>query len=246
MDNKDNVLKQGLDPACRKSASNFIVATAKYKYSYNFRWMGRPIIQYPQDIMAMQEIIWDEKPDLIVETGIAHGGSLILYASMLELIEQCEARDSGREKKRMVLGVDIDIRDHNRREIERHPMYHRIEMIEGSSIDDAVIERVCGMAETYSKVMLCLDSNHTHDHVRKELDAYSGIVTVGSYCIVFDTIIEDMPADAFPDRPWGKGDNPKTAVQEFLRENDHFIIDNEIENRLLITVAPGGYLKRIR
>lgn len=245
MENEDNIAKQGSDAQCRQAALDFIVKTAKYRYSYNFKWMGRPVIQYPQDIVAMQEIIWAVKPDLIVETGIAHGGSLIFYASMLELIELCEGAPAGKGK-RMVLGIDIDIREHNRREIERHPMYHRIKMIEGSSIDRPVIDEVCRIAGEYERVMLCLDSNHTHDHVRQELDAYSGIVSVGSYCIVFDTIIEDMPDGSFPDRPWGKGDNPKTAVQEFLRGNERFVIDDGVESRILITVAPGGYLKRIR
>jgi cephalosporin hydroxylase len=198
--------------------------------------MGRPIIQFPQDIVSMQEIIWQVKPQLIIETGIAHGGSLIFYASMLELL----GNDG------FVLGIDIDIRQHNRLAIEKHPMYKRIKMIEGSSTDQAVIAKVHEMAEGKAPIIVVLDSMHTHDHVFEELNAYSPLVTKGSYLVVFDTVIEDMPADFFPDRPWGRGNNPKTAVWEFLKRNDRFEIDKDIEAKLLITVAPDGYLKCIK
>jgi cephalosporin hydroxylase len=219
-------------------------------YSYNFRWLGRPIIQYPQDIVAMQELIWQIKPDLIIETGIAHGGSLILSASMLAQLDMCEAIESGttidpRQSKRKVLGIDIDIRAHNREAIEAHPMASRIEMIQGSSIASEVVEQVQQIAKGYERVLVCLDSNHTHEHVLAELDAYAPLTSVGSYCVVFDTIIEDMPADMFPDRPWGPGDNPKTAVWAYLKEHNEFEIDKNIHNKLLITVAPDGYLKRV-
>ena len=173
------------------------------------------------------------KPDLIIETGIAHGGSLIFYASMLELLG-----NNGQ-----VLEIDIDIREHNRVEIEKHPMYKRITMIEGSSIDENVVQNVRDFAKDKKKVLVALDSMHTHDHVLKELELYSPLVTKGSYIVVFDTIIEDMPKDFFPDRPWSKGNNPKTAVWEFMKNNDRFEIDKKIENKLLITVAPDGYLK---
>ncbi len=208
----------------------------RHKYAYNFTWMGRPLIQFPQDMMATQEIIWRVKPDLIIETGIAHGGSLIYYASLLELIG-----GDGR-----VLGIDIDIREHNRAEIEKHPMFKRIEMIQGSSIDEEIAGRVREFTKGTRSVLVILDSNHTHTHVLKELEFYSPLVTKGSYLIVFDTIIEDMPEDFFPDRPWGKGNNPKTAVWEFLKTNDRFQIDKEIESKLLITVAPDGYLRCIK
>ena len=204
-----------------------------YKYPYNFTWMGRPIIQLPQDVMAMQEIIWKVKPDLIIETGIAHGGSLIFNSSMLELI--------GGEGQ--VLGIDVDIRQHNRVEIEKHPMFKRITMIEGSSIDEEIAKQVFDFAKGNSRVLVILDSNHTHDHVLKELELYSPLVTKDSYLVVFDTVVEDMPEDFFPDRPWGKGNNPKTAVWEFLKTNKRFEIDKDIEAKLLITVAPDGYLK---
>jgi len=214
----------------------FIEETAKYKYSYNFTWLGSPIIQFPQDMIVMQEIIWHVKPDLIIETGIAHGGSLIFYASMLELL--------GSDGE--VLGIDIDIRKHNRKEIENHSMFKRITMIEGSSIDKGIAKQVWDFAKEKKNVLVVLDSNHTHEHVLKELKLYSSLVAKNSYLIVFDTIIEDMPENFFPNRPWSKRNNPKTAVWEFLKINDRFKIDKEIENKLLITVAPDGYLKCIK
>jgi cephalosporin hydroxylase len=217
-------------------SNRWFIESCKYKYSYNFTWMGRPIIQFPQDIMAMQEIIWEVKPELIVETGIAHGGSLIFHASMLEII-------GGNGQ---VLGIDIDIRQHNRAEIEKHPMFRRIKMIEGSSIDEHVVNEVYDFASGKAPVLLVLDSNHTHEHVLKELALYSPLVTKGSYLVVFDTVIEDMPDEFFGDRPWGRGNNPKTAVKDFLKINDRFVVVKDIEEKLLITVAPDGYLKCIK
>lgn len=218
------------------AAKKFMIESTPAKYSYNFSWMGRPIIQYPQDILAMQEIIWKINPDLIIETGIAHGGSLIFYASMLELL--------GGEGR--VLGIDIDIREHNRREIEKHILFKRITMVQGSSIDTDVVKKVSDFAKDKKCVLIVLDSNHTQDHVLKELEYYSPLVTEGSYLVVFDTIIEDLPGKFYPDRPWDKGNNPKTAVREFLRHDDRFVPDKDIEQKLLITVAPGGYLKRVK
>ena len=221
------------------------------RYSYNFAWLGRPVIQYPQDIVAMQELIWQIKPDLIIETGIAHGGSLIFSASMLALLDICEAAEAGRSldpkaSRRKVLGIDIDIRAHNRAAIEAHPMSSRIQMIQGSSVAPDIIQQVRAVAADHSRVLVCLDSNHTHEHVLAELEAYAPLVSLGSYCVVFDTIIEDMPEDFFPDRPWGKGNNPKTAVWDFLNIHNEFEIDKNIEHKLLITVAPDGYMRRIR
>jgi len=210
------------------------------KYSYHFEWMGRPVIQYPQDILAVQEIIWSVKPDLIIETGIAHGGSLILSASLLEL-----NAISGGPQGAQVLGVDIDIRAYNRAAIKAHPMMRRITMIEGSSVAPEVISQVKAKAAGKPSVLVMLDSNHTHDHVLAELEAYAGLTSIGSYCVVFDTAIEDMPDDAFNDRPWGKGNNAKTAVWDFLKRHPEFEIDKSIQHKLLITVAPDGYLKRI-
>lgn len=223
-----------------ESAQTFLEKSAELNYSYNFSWMGRPIIQYPQDIVAMQELIWEVKPDIIIETGIAHGGSLIFSASMLTLLEACGEIENGK-----VLGVDIDIREHNKKAIEEHPMSKKITMYEGSSIDAKMIDKVKEFAQTGKRVLVCLDSNHTHEHVLAELQAYAELVSVGSYCVVFDTLIEDMP-QGFYDRPWDKGDNAKTAVWEFLKTNDKFSIDKEIENKILVTVAPDGYLKRIK
>ena len=219
-------------------------------YSYNFSWLGRPIIQFPQDICAMQELIWQIKPDLIIETGIAHGGSLILTSSMLSLLDYCDAVEKGvmldpKVPSRRVLGLDIDIRAHNREAIEAHPMANRIEMIEGSSIDPAIIEQVQEIASNYERVLVCLDSNHTHKHVLAELEAYAPLVSEGSYCIVFDTLIENMPAETFADRPWGPGENPKTAVWEYLKTHPEFVIDKQMDHKLLISVAPEGYLKRV-
>lgn len=207
----------------------------RHKYAYNFTWLGRPIIQLPQDMVAIQEIIWKIKPDLIVETGVAHGGSLIFSASMLELLGG----------KGRVIGVDIDIRTHNRAEIEKHPLSRRIDLIQGSSVDPQIAAEVRKRAQGCERVLVILDSNHTHQHVLDELKLYSPLVTAGSYLLVFDTLIEDMPDDLIKDRPWRKGDNPKTAVWEFLKSNPRFVPDKEIESKLLLTVAPDGYLKCI-
>jgi cephalosporin hydroxylase len=236
LEKKANIENTGQSEDLRKTGIDFIVKTAASKYSYNFTWMGRPIIAYPQDMIAMQELIWEVRPDLIIETGVAHGGSIVYYASLLELI----GNDG------LVVGIDIDIRKHNRDLIEAHPMFKRIELIEGSSIGDDVINRVREIVSGRKKIMVCLDSNHTHDHVLQELKLYAPLTSAGSYCVVFDTVIEDMPADWEWSRPWGKGNNPKTAVWEFLKNNDHFMIDKSINNKLLISVAPEGYLKRIK
>ena len=240
-----------LDKELQQLSRTWIQQTVKHHYTYNFSWQGRPIIQYPQDIVAMQELIWSIKPDLIIETGIAHGGSLVLSASMLALLDMCDAIETGamldpRISRRKVLGIDIDIRAHNRAAIEAHPMASRIQMIQGSSIAPDIIEQVHAVASNYSRILVCLDSNHTHDHVLGELEAYAPLTSVGSYCIVFDTIVDDMPADMFGDRPWGPGDNPKTALREFLKNHPAFDIDKDIEHKLLITVAPDGFLRRVR
>ena len=223
--------------------------TNRNGYTYNFEWFGRPIIQYPQDMIAMQELIWKVKPDLIIETGIAHGGSLIMNASYLALLEYCDAKKAGvnldpENPERRVLGIDIDIRQHNRVAIQEHPLAKRIDMIQGSSIKKDVIKKVHDYAKKYKRIIVSLDSNHTHEHVLAELEAYAPLTSVDSYCVVFDTLIEDMPDEMFKDRPWGKGNNPKTAVWEFLKSHPEFEIDKTIQNKLLITVAPDGYLKR--
>ena len=233
------------------AANMFKTETILSKYSYNFSWLGRPVIQYPQDMIAVQELVWQIKPDLIIETGIAHGGSLLMSASMLALLDLCDGIESSstidpNKSKRKVVGVDIDIRPHNRAAIEAHPMASRIQMIQGSSIDPGVIAKVHGIAANYSRVLVCLDSNHTHEHVLAELNAYAPLTSVGSYCVVFDTIIEELPAEMFPDRPWAPGNNPKTAVWEYVKTHPEFEIDKRINDKLLITVASDGYLKRLR
>jgi cephalosporin hydroxylase len=240
-----------LNDKLKSSAHEFMKASVEPKYSYNFTWLGRPIIQYPQDMIAMQELIWEVKPDLIIETGIAHGGSLIFSASVLALLDMSEAIEKGatlepKASKRKVLGIDIDIRSHNRVAIEEHPMASRIQMIEGSSVAPEVIAQVHAVAANYSRVLVCLDSNHTHEHALAELKAYAPLTSKGSYCVVFDTVIEDMPKEMYPDRPWGPGDNPKTAVWEYLKTHPEFEIDASIQHKLLITVAPDGYLKRVK
>lgn len=233
--NSEVIAKMADDQELSKATRNWFDAATRHEYSYHFTWMGRPIIQFPQDMVAVQEIIWKVKPDLIVETGIAHGGSLIFSASMLELL-------GGPGE---VVGVDIEIRPHNRVEIEKHPMFKRIKMIEGSSIDSKIAEQVYAHARGKKRVLVMLDSNHTHDHVQEELKLYAPLVKQGSYLIVFDTVVEDLGAGLVKDRPWGKGNNPKTAVREFLKSNPRFTVDREIENKLQITVAPEGYLKCI-
>ena len=247
---QDNIRQQEAQADLHALSFDWMRETAATRYSYNFSWLGRPIIQFPQDIVAMQELIWMVKPDLIIETGIAHGGSLVLSASMLSLLDYCDAVEQGavldtKSPARRVLGVDIDIRAHNRAAIAEHPMSNRIDMIEGSSIDPAVIAQVREIACAYDRVLVCLDSNHAHDHVLAELEAYAPLVSKGSYCVVFDTVIDDMPAHMFPDRPWGPADNPKTAVKEYLKIHPEFDVDKQMDHKLLISVAPDGYLRRV-
>lgn len=227
-----------------KTASDFLLQSINDRYSYNFSWLSRPIIQYPQDIVAFQQLVSQVKPDLILETGIAHGGSLVLSASMLCLLDVMEGLNP-RESSRKVVGVDIDIRSHNRKALDEHPLRFKMELIEGSSIDSDIIQQVRSHADGVERVMVSLDSNHTHEHVLAELNAYADLVSVGSYCIVFDTVVEDLPAGSFPDRPWDVGNNPKTAVHEWLKGHAEFEIDKDIDDKLLISVAPDGYLKRI-
>lgn len=249
------------DKRLMQGAREFTEASIAAKYSYNFLWQGRPIIQYPQDMMAIQELVWATRPDLIIETGIAHGGSLILSASLLSLLDYCDAAQAGgvldpKAARRRVLGIDIDIRPHNRAAIEAHPMAHRIDMIQGSSVDPRIVAEVRDRSRGYKRVMVLLDSNHTHEHVLAELEAYAPLTTPGSYCVVFDTVVENLPDSMYPDRPWKQGDNPMTAVREYLRRLGSapvkatdgaplaFEVDVDLETKLLITVAPGGYLKR--
>lgn len=248
---RGNIEGLGRDAEFQRQSLDWNLASARHRYTYNFRALGRPIIQFPQDMVAFQEIIWETRPDLIIETGIAHGGSLIANAATLALLDYADAFEAGevldpRAPKRKVLGLDIDIRQHNREAIEAHPMAPRIHMLQGSSIDAGLAEQVRAFAADYARIMVCLDSNHTHDHVLRELELYAPLVTEGCYCVVSDTIVEDAPDHLSADRPWGKGDNPKTAVHAFLAGRDDFVIDKAIEHKLQITVSPDGFLKRTR
>jgi cephalosporin hydroxylase len=247
----DNIQRMSADENLAKMSLDWMLYSgSKYGYSYNFTWLGRPIIQYPADTVGLQELIWEVRPDLIIETGIAHGGSLMLSASMLALLDYCDAAQNGTvldpaNSKRKVIGLDIEIRPHNRKAIEAHPLARRIEMIEGSSTATEVVQEVHRQAATYERILVCLDSNHTHDHVLGELEAYAPLVTKDSYCVVLDTIIEDMPAGYFTDRPWDKGNNPKTAAREYLRSHPEFVQDLRRDHKLQMTVAREGFLKRI-
>ena len=231
--NLETIAAMAADTRLTAMAREIFIEACRYRYSYNFTWLGRPIIQFPQDIVAIQEIIWKVKPDLVIETGVAHGGSLMLSASILELIGQ-----SGE-----VVGVDIDIRPHNRAAIEAHPMAKRIHLIQGSSVAPETVAEVVRHLSGRERVMAILDSNHTHEHVAKELALYSPFVTKGSYLIVCDTVVEYMPEELMCDRPWGPGDNPITAVREFLKTNRRFEIDLEYEHKLLLSVCPEGFLR---
>lgn len=246
-----SIQQMGKSKTLRLLTQSWVNQAAEHRYTYLFSSLGRPIIQFPQDMVAMQELIWSIKPDLIIETGIAHGGSLVMSASMLALLDMCDAIEAGEKldpgiSRRKVLGIDIDIRAHNRTAIEAHPMASRIQMIQGSSVAPEIIEQVHAVAANYSRVLVLLDSNHTHDHVLAELHAYAPLTSKDSYCVVFDTVVEDMPKEMFPDRPWGPGNNPKTAVWEYLKTHLEFENDISIPQKLQITVAPDGYLKRVR
>lgn len=245
-----NVRRYGADLEMQHFTRNWIHRALSFGYNYNFRWLGVPIIQWPADTCGLQEIIWSVKPDLIIETGIAHGGSLMLNASILAMLDYADATESGelldpRHPKRKVLGIDIDIRPHNRKIIEGHPMSSRIEMIEGSSIDNCIINQVQDSASDAKSILVCLDSNHTYDHVLAELEAYAHLTTIGSYCVVMDTGIEDLPPELHANRPWGKGNNPMTAVREYLSNHPEFEIDSMVEWKLAISAAEQGFLKRI-
>ncbi len=236
---RENVRAMKADDDLKAFSRMWARAVAKYRYAYNFRWLGRPIIQVPQDIVAMQELVFRVKPSVIIETGVAHGGSMVLNASLLEL--------NGGEG--VVIGVDVEIREHNRRALDAHPLRRRMHLVEGSSTAPDVVSRVCEIAATHASragsgpILVSLDSDHTHDHVLAELRAYAPLVTRGSYIVVFDTLIDDLPDDLFVGKRWGKGNNPKTAVRQFLDETPRFSVDDDIDAKLLITVAPGGWLR---
>lgn len=233
--NKKFINKMKKDRVFKKLSNLWFIASVKNEYSYHFRWLGIPIIQYPQDALAYQEIIWKVKPDLIIETGIARGGSLIFSASILEII--------GKGK---VLGIDIDIHKQNKKNVKTHSLSKRISMLEGSSIDEKIVNKVYKFASGKKKILVMLDSNHTHEHVLNELRLYSPLVSKGSYIIVFDSVIGDLPSHLNKNRPWNKENNPKTAIFQFLKENRRFAMDLSISNKLAITATPYGYLKCVK
>lgn len=237
---KSRIAAQGKDTNLVTSAEKFLEAGLRTKYIYNFSWLGRPIIQTPQDIVALQEVVFRTKPDVIIDIGIARGGSIVFFASMLEL----NALYGGNEDA-TVLGIEIDLRYQNRDAIKDSPLSKRIELIDGSSLSPEVISQVAGYISNKKTVMVCLDSLHTHAHVLAELNVYSKFVTSGAYCIVFDTSIEGMDDSLFEDRPWKTGNSPGSAVKEFLSREDDFLIDESINDQLIITMNKNGYLKRI-
>jgi len=262
LDRERHIAGLGEDSELRGLTASWLLRSLFHQYSYHFTALGRPIIQYPQDMVAIQELIWEVRPDLVIEAGIAHGGSLVLSAASLAMLDYCDAVERGetldpKASHRCVLGIDIDIRAHNRAAIEAHPLAHKIHMVQGSSVASETVSQVREFASDFERILVILDSNHTHEHVLAELQAYAPLTSRGSYCVVFDTVVEDLPAHLYPDRPWGPGDNPKTAVWEYLRRLGDtetegadgaplsFEIDRHIENKLLITVAPDGYLRRL-
>lgn len=256
-----NIRGLGDDRDFRGLTNIWIRESIRHSYSHNFTWLGRPVIQVPQDIYAVQELIWHVRPDLVIETGIAHGGSLILSASMLALLDYCEAIEAGHpldpcNSRRRVIGIDIDIRAHNRAAVECHPLAHLVEMIEGSSTEGEVISAVKARSGDFARVLVFLDSHHTHEHVLAELEAYAPLVSRGSYCVVWDSGLEDLPEGFVTDRPWGRGNNPKTALFTYLDRLDRdsrtaadgfplrFEIDKDIENKIMITASTDGFLRR--
>lgn len=232
--NADIIQKMAQDKAFKQQSHDWLVASLDHEYPYHFKWMGLPIIQFPSDIIILQELIWQVKPDLVIETGIARGGSIVFYASLQQMMGITDGQ---------VLGIDIDIREHNRLAIEQHPMAKHIQLVQGSSTDAAVIEKTAEIAKDKECVLVVLDSLHTHDHVLKELELYSQFVKKDSYIVVLDTLIEDMPEGTYPDRPWGKGNNPKTALHAFVEHNARFEIDSAWTDKILVSVATDGFLK---
>jgi len=233
--NEEFIDRMGADQSFIETTREWFKKASRHEYSYHFEWLGRPVIQFPQDMMALQEVIFAVKPDLVIETGVARGGSLIYTASLLELL--------GGDRK--VLGIELELRDHNRQAILEHPMSRRINLIDGSSIAEEVVGKVKRIASNYDRILVCLDSDHTHSHVLGELEAYSSLVSVGSYLVVFDTIIEFMPPEFSIGKRWSPGNNAMTAVRAFLEDHPEFQIDERIHNKLSVTVAPYGWLKRI-
>ena len=226
-----NIKKIKKNKKFNKSSRNWALLASEMKYHYNFSWFGLPIIKFPNDMLVMQEIIWKVKPDVIIETGIARGGSLIFFASLMKLIK----------KNGKVIGIDIDIREKNKKAIQKHFLYKNIKLLQGSSTSDEIRENLKKYV-TRKKVLVVLDSMHTEKHVLNELEIYSKLVSKNSYLIVQDTFVELFPKNHFKNRPWSKGNNPMTAVKKFLNKNKNYSIDETISAKIGITENPMGYL----
>lgn len=220
------------DAELNRRALDVSIDADRYSYSYQWTWLGLPIIQMPPDIVATQEIIWSCRPQLVIETGVARGGSAILSASILEILGE------GR-----VVAVDIDVRAHNRAAIEEHPLAHRIDLVQGSSVDPDVVAQVAALAAGLDRVMVILDSNHTHEHVLAELEAYAPMVTEGQFLIVADTAIEHIPVQDHRPRPWAPGNSPASALDDYVARHPRFEADPHVNAKLLMTSSPGGYLR---
>lgn len=245
-DSINSIQLMSKDEELKQISRDWIQKSGPYKYAYNWKWLGLPIIQLPPDILLTQEIIWDVAPTVIIETGIARGGSTVFNASQLALLDICEAgKCVPAQSKRRFIGIDIDIRSHNRRAIEAHPLSALITLYEGSSVDPGTIHYLRSVIREDDKVLVILDSNHTHDHVAEELRLYSELVSIDSFLIVHDTGIEFAEENFFSDRDWGKGNNPLTALREFLSGNKNFEIAQSEGDKLLITSSPQGYIRRV-
>ena len=232
---KNKSFSLGLDKKIFQQSKDLIYNLDQYDYSYLWTWMGIPIIQLPADIMATQEVIWKTKPDIIIETGVARGGSVLFMASILEMMGNGQ-----------VIGVDIDIRKHNRESIEAHPMSKRVTLIEGGSVDDSILKQVRANIPDGARVMVVLDSDHSRDHVLEECRAYGPMVTKDCYMVVADTLVGHLDEKEAPQnrsQVWYKGNDPLTALQEYMLESDRFEIDLEINGKLVLSSSPGGYLR---
>lgn len=235
---KKKQIKKFSNLKIKKLSKAWMVQALKHDYNYYYSWLGVPIIQYPNDLIAIQEIIWKTEPDIIIETGVAHGGSLIFYSSILQIMKSTSIS----KKQKRVIGVEIDFRRHNEKRLESHPLYKNIQILKGSSIDYKIFLKLKKITKG-KKILVILDSNHTHDHVLEELRLYSKLIKKNEYIIVLDTGVEDLPNKYFQSKSWGRGNNPKTAVHEFLKENKNFKID-PIDKKLQISCAPDGFLFR--
>ena len=234
-DKRRNARIQSQDRILRDIARDFIIQSDKCGYGYQWTWLGLPVIQMPQDIVLTQEIIWECKPDVIIETGIAWGGSVVLYASILQLI--------GKGK---VVGVDLNLMDHVTAQIMAYPFSERIHLYKGSSTHPDIVARVRSHIEPGQSVMLLLDSNHTHEHVLAELKLYAPLITKGQFLIVSDTVVDDIPPQGHRPRPWGPGNNPKTALVSYLKSTDRFVVDDYLNSKLMLTYSPEGYCRCVK